>query len=198
MNSKAILGVSFAAVFAVSMILAQNAITPMAFADDDDDGDSNGSFLTIVESEVEIDDGEIEVEIETAGDVPLDGTSGAFGYALLTDGGSGALDNVMVLVTHLPLDDSSFEELPSGFHTHVLDLMAGTGACAGFDAEVDLVGSGANVAFDVDYDWEIDENEIEIEDIPSSDLGNPSSVIGVAAFTVTPSFGPLQLCVDVI
>ncbi len=62
----------------------------------------------------------------------------AFGYAALTDGGN----NLLVLVTHLPIDDSSYEHPESGFHTHVLDLKAPGEACPGADFEVDQTNSG--------------------------------------------------------
>lgn len=47
----------------------------------------------------------------------MDGESGAFGYGTLTDVGN----NLLVVVTHLPIDDSSYEKTLSDIHTHVLD-----------------------------------------------------------------------------
>ena len=182
MTKTVIFAVSFTAIFVVAMI-----ISPV-FA---------SGHLTINEAEVELDDDELEVEIETSANIPVDGLT-KFGYAILTDGGSGTLDNVLVVVTHLPIDDSGFEDPVSGFHTHVLDLKTGAGLCATFPLEVDLAGSGANAAFDPDYDFEVDGNEIEIEDVPTSDLGSPSTIASAVAFTVTalpigPS--PTNLCV---
>jgi hypothetical protein len=88
----------------------------------------------------------------------MDGKSGAFGYAALTDDGN----NLLVAVTHLPIDDSSYEKTPSGFHTHVLDLMKPTAACAGANFEVDLVNSGKNKAFDADYAWSVKKGKLTI------------------------------------
>ena len=48
----------------------------------------------------------VEVEINTNRTIPVDGKSGAFGYAILTDGNN----NALVLVTHLPIHDSSHED----------------------------------------------------------------------------------------
>jgi len=47
----------------------------------------------------------------------MGGKSGAFGYGALTDGGN----NLLVAVTHLPIDDSSYEKTLSDIHTHALD-----------------------------------------------------------------------------
>ena len=45
----------------------------------------------------------------------MDGESGAFGYAVL----SSETNNALVLVTHLPIDDSSHDDPVGGFHTRV-------------------------------------------------------------------------------
>jgi hypothetical protein len=138
----------------------------------------------------------VEIEIETAKPIPVDGGSGAFGYAALSAGGN----NVLVLVTHLPIDDSSYEKVPSGFHTHVLDLKAPTSACAGFDFEVDIESSKQNAAFDADYQWKVKGNEAEIEGVPATDLGD-AGVENIASFTLKPIVGangkPTNLCVKV-
>ena len=137
----------------------------------------------------------MDVKIHVGDRIPLDGSGGAFGYALLTDG----FNNVLVIVTHIGIDDSNFEGR-GGFHTHVLDLMAATASCGGFDAEVDLVGSAANSAFDPGYRFKVAGENAAIRDVPTSDLGD-AGVEAIASFTVTPMFsaGALtNLCVDVI
>lgn len=150
----------------------------------------------------------IRVTIETAAAIPTDGASGAFGYAVLTESGNGAelsLDNVLVLVTHVGLDDSDFEDPISGFHTHVLDLMAPSTACAGVnaDVEVDLVGSGGNAGFDLNTNWKVIGNVAKIGPAPIRFLNtNPFGAPGVeavASFTVTPVLDPdLHLCVFLV
>ncbi len=151
-----------------------------------------------VSIEVETEEGssELDVEIRTGGRIPLDGSGGAFGYAVLT----GGFNNVLVLVTHLGIDDSEFEDPVTGFHTHVLDLMSATSSCGGFDAEVDIPASMANAAFDPDYRFKVGGREAAIQNVPAADLAD-AGVETVASFTVTPMFtaGVLtNLCVDVV
>jgi hypothetical protein len=158
----------------------------------------------------------VRVTVETAAAIPTDGASGAFGYAVLTESGNGpdlSLGNALVLVTHLGLDDSGFEDPISGFHTHVLDLMPPTSVCSGASLEVDLVGSGDNRGFDLNTYWSVvkkiskngDRNVANIGRAPIRLLNsNPKlrapKVEAVAAFTVEPrTDGPdLHLCVFVI
>lgn len=155
--------------------------------------------LKSVETEVEADATKktLELEIKTRGNIPMDGKSGAFGYGALTDGGN----NVLVAVTHLPIDDSSYEEVPSGFHTHVLDLMKPTVACTGANFEVDLANSGKNKAFDADYAWEVKKNKLKVKNVPVTDLGD-AGVEVVVSFTLKPILDnnkkPTNLCVYVI
>ncbi|MDO9268690.1 MAG: hypothetical protein Q7T96_06215 [Methylobacter sp.] len=158
-------------------------------------------YLSLKEVEVEwegkADKKTLEVEIKTNQDIPVDGKSGAFGYAVLTDGGN----NVLVLTTHLPIDDSSHEATPSGFHAHVLDLKTPTEACPGANFEVDLENSGKNTAFDANYKWKIDDTKISVEKVPVSDLGD-AGVESVVSFTLKPIVDPnkkvTNLCVSVV
>lgn len=158
-------------------------------------------YLSLKEVEVEVegkaDKKMLEVEIKTDKDIPVDGKSGAFGYAVLTDGGN----NVLVLTTHLPIDDSSYEATPSGFHAHVLDLKKPTEACTGANFEVDLENSGKNTAFDANYKWKVDDNKISVEKVPVKDLGD-AGVESVVSFTLKPILDankkPTNLCVTVV
>jgi len=155
--------------------------------------------LKSVEIEVEADatTKTLELEIKTNGNIPMDGKSGAFGYGALTDGGN----NLLVAVTHLPIDDSSYEKIPSGFHTHVLDLMKTTASCTGAQFEVDLANSGKNKAFDADYSWSVKKNKITVKNVPVTDLGD-AGVETVVSFTLKPILdnnkNPTNLCVYVI
>lgn len=139
----------------------------------------------------------LEIELETQAAVPMDGKAGSFGFGALTDGGN----NVLVLTTHLPIDDSSHEQAPSGFHTHVLDLKAPSTECAGANFEVDLVNSAKNKAFDANYAWSIKANKIEMENIPAADLGD-AGVESLVSFTIKPILDgqqkPQHLCVSVV
>ena len=139
----------------------------------------------------------VSIQIETKHIVPLDGKSGAFGYAALSDGGN----NVLVLTTHLPIDDSSHEAADSGFHTHVLDLKAPTSACGGASFEVDFDNSKKNTGFDAGYRWSIRGANLEIRDVPVAELGD-AGIEGLASFTLKPILGadgkPTNLCVTVV
>jgi hypothetical protein len=139
----------------------------------------------------------LDFELRTDAPIPVDGKSGAFGYAALTDSGN----NIMVAVTHLPIDDSSHEDPVTGFHTHVLDLKAPTSACQGASFEVDLENSGKNSAFDADYKWKVDGNKVSVDNVPVSDLGD-AGVEAVVSFTLKPVLDankkPTNLCVTVV
>jgi len=158
------------------------------------------NYLKVKEADVEWENkgkGRVlDVEIETSGTVPMDGKAGAFGYGALTDG----TNNVVVLVTHLPIDDSSHENPKSGFHTHVLDLKQPTAACTGATLEVDLENSGKNTAFDANYGWSVKGSKIKIENIPVTDLGD-AGVENLVTFTIKPVLDaqqkPTNLCVTV-
>ena len=158
-------------------------------------------YLSITEVDVEVESKNsvktLDLEIKTKANIPVDGKSGAFGYGALSDGGN----NLLVLVSHLPIDDSSHENPKSGFHTHILDLKAPTDACKDANFEVDLVNSGKNTGFDADYKYKIEGNEASISDVPVSDLGD-AGVETVVSFTLKPILDaaqkPSNLCVYVV
>jgi hypothetical protein len=157
-------------------------------------------YLSIWSSSVKVvgkgDKKTLSMDIQTAKPIPVDGKSGAWGYAALTDN----TNNVLVVVTHLPIDDSSHEDPTSGFHTHVLDLKEPTAACAGANLEVDLVNSGKNAAFDADYQWKVNGSRISVENVPIKDLGD-AGVDSIVSFTLKPILDaqqkPTNLCVTV-
>ncbi|MEO9309516.1 MAG: hypothetical protein ABI337_04410 [Nitrososphaera sp.] len=91
MNTKTILGLSLAAVFAVSMMTIAPAVA-----------DPIPGYLVIKNSKVKIEDEQLEAKIMTKGKIPQDGSGGAFGYAILTSGH----DNVLAITTHLCASDS--------------------------------------------------------------------------------------------
>jgi hypothetical protein len=162
---------------------APNALSLKGARIQEDIGKGGKSFLTLT------------INADQA--VPMDGKSGAFGYAALSDKGNKAL----VWVTHLPIDDSSHEELPSGFHAHVLDLKAPGPECAGANFEVDVENSKKNSAFDAQYRWEIQGPTLMIRDVPTADLGD-GGIESIASFTLKPIIdsngAPTHLCVSVV
>lgn len=139
----------------------------------------------------------LALEIETASPIPINGKAGAFGYGALTDGPN----NVLVLSTHLPINDSKYEQAPSGFHTHVLNLKAPTPNCAGASFEVDLPSSTKNTGFDANYPWSIKGSKIKVEKIPTADLGD-AGVENIVSFTIKPILDiqqqPTHLCVTIV
>ena len=157
-------------------------------------------YLSISRTDVKVkgkgDTKTLAMEVQAQEPIPVDGRSGAFGYAALTDD----VNNLLVLVTHLPIDDSSYENPESGFHAHVLDLKAPTDACKGANFEVDLEGSGKNAAFDANYKWAVDNNRISVQNVPVKDLGN-AGVETIVSFTLKPVLDankkPTNLCVTV-
>ena len=154
--------------------------------------------LKSVETKVKVDATKkiLKLEINTKENIPMDGKSGAFGYGALTDGGN----NLLVAVTHLPIDDSSYEKTPSGFHTHVLDLMEPSEAYTGANFEVDLANSGENKAFDADYAWSVKKDKLTVKNVPVTDLGD-AGVEVIVSFTLKPILDenekPSNLCIHV-
>jgi len=185
MNTKTILAISIAAAFMVSTMGMAYAVGHLGIMDTD--------VETKVNSKGNPNE-RIKVHIEVGAGIPLDGTMG-FGYGIMTDKTPGAgeapftlePDNVHVLVTHLPIDDTAAVEDDSGLHTHVLDLKDATSACTAVSAdfEVDVMGSLANKGFDLDSDWEVDGNTAWIGFVPTK-LLNSGDVDVIVSFMVIP------------
>ena len=135
MTKTIFLGTTLAAVFVVFMIVP-------AFA---------GGHLAITEAEVDDD----EVEIETSADIPTDGSAGAFGFGAFTTDGK-----VVAVTTHGGVGpDSETQEDASdpAFHSHLVELMGSTDC----DSELAV----ASVSFEEIADFEVEDNEVEIDDI---------------------------------
>jgi len=179
MTKTVVLTISLIAVFAALIISI-----PLVHA---------AGHVVIVETELEVTDVNIlDVEIDVAADIPEDGSAGAFGYGIFTDG----FNNVLALTTHAGILDSPVQEdlTDPVFHPHVLDL-APTSAltCDGFDAVVDLVstiGSGNDVNPEI-TDFDVDGDTLDISDIFADSLlgdsGGPGNVgvETIATFTIT-------------
>ena len=110
-------------------------------------------------------------------------------------------NNVLVLTTHLPIDDSSHEHATSGFQTHVLDFKRPALHVPGANFDVDLEGSAKNSAFDANYVRSIKGNKVEVEKVPASNLGD-TGVESVVSFTTQPILdaqkNPTNPCITVI
>jgi len=184
MNSRAIWGTAFAAVFVLSMIMVP------AFAVGHVILDPLNTVTTVAGNS-------LKAKITVTVPISVTGTPTNFGYGIFT---GSPTNNVLAIATHLPLDDSSFENPVSGFHTHVLDLTTPDASCpAGSDAEIDLTNSPLNTGFDVKYPFKIVDKSVILQNANVKHL-NSGTVSSIAAFTitgVTDGGGNLHLCLDV-
>jgi len=119
MMRAAVLAMTSGAVLVSSLFLASTMLLGVEATGQDTEGVSK--FLSISSSSTEVKrwwDGDtivsyVDTQIKVRGDIPLDGMSGTFGYAWLTDD----LDNVLALVSHLPIDENSYQIPGPGLYT---------------------------------------------------------------------------------
>jgi hypothetical protein len=138
----------------------------------------------------------MDSKVKVRADIPLDGLSGTFGYAWLTDD----LNNVLALVSHLPIDESSYEIPGPGLYAYVLDMKAATADCAGYDLELDIQNSLANPAFDADYEWSVDDNRLRVSKVPTADLADTGveKIVAIKLASILSEEVLTNVCVDVI
>jgi len=179
-KTKTILAISFAAIFAISMVMAP------VYA---------GGHLIFEKSEVKIKEkkGTIDVKAKVTAKIPKD-ESGAFGWALL------GWAKVLVLVTHVPaFDDSIFDDKKGAFHTHVLSLLTAPTPSCPDEAEVDL----SETITDPGYKNKVGKDKFSIKKVPLADLGTPTgggpALAGIALSVVPDAGAPggFHLCVDI-
>jgi hypothetical protein len=202
MTKTVIYGTILAAVFVISMVVA----VPLADA---------AGHIFIKKTEVEVKNlTKLEVEIKVTAKIPKDGSASAFGYGIITD--SVGVNNVLALTTHKGVLDHPSQSGASDpkFHAHVLDLAPVTGAgsitnpCtpATSDVVVDFassIASGNNIG--APYKVKVDDKEIEVKKVPTTDLNDPG-VEAIVAFTITgvgtdpnaPAAGIPWLCLDIV
>ena len=167
-KTRTVLAVSFAAIFAISMVMAPvYAVGHLAI---------DSAKITIKQKK-----GEIDLKIKVGAKIPKDST-GLFGWALL------GWEKTLVVVTHVPsFDDSSFEK-KGGFHTHVLSL-TGSAVCDS-TLEIDL----SKEITDVDYKNKVGKKDIKVKKVPLADLGAKTSDPKVTGFFITAEDG--SLCIN--
>ena len=140
MGKTILLGTTLAVLFAVFMIVP-------AFA---------GGHLAIVEAEVDDD----EVKIKVVADIPTDGSLGAFGYGAFTTDGK-----VVAVTTHRGIGpDSETQEDAADpiFHSHLVVLTDSGDECPdNTDKQFEIVSA----SFEEIADFEVEDNEVEIDDI---------------------------------
>jgi len=161
MTRTKLMGASLAAVFTVSMIILPIAVAEL-------------SFLDIVDAEIEVDDDEFEMEIEMAADF-LDGAPDTpYGVAALTSD----FQDMPAVTTHGGIGPDS-ETQQGGTseveHIHIVDGTMATDCDSGLAV--------ADASFEDPGDLEVDDNEIEVEDIPRSLVGDLTGT--VASFTLS-------------
>jgi len=156
MTKTVLLGVTFAAIFVASMI--------MAFA---------GGHLIFDEVEVE----KKSLEIEVSADIPQDGSAGPFGYAAF---GTKA---ILAITTHGGVGPDSESQTNADdpvFHTHALTAK-NVAVCESASNPDGLAVDSAS--FEEVGDLEVDDEEIEVEDISRSKIGKLTGA--VISFTLS-------------
>ena len=162
--------------------------TPSAFAS------TAENFLTVEGADVSVNDDKDELTARLTAEgvqIPTDGTEGAFGYGILTDG-----DTILVAHTHsgiLDSEDQRFAEDPI-WHTHLVKL-----------GDVKQCGDNQGI---VDITWQspgtvrIDNETVRISGIPTDKFQGWDSITGeplwmtlgkgvseVVSFKLKPVFG---------
>src|SRR5918995_5679718 len=156
MNDKITLGLLVVAGFIGTVVAAPVLATTVE------------SFLVIERARVTVDDEELRARLTTEGDIPTDGSEGAFGYGILTEDG----DAILVATTHAGVLDSEEQNyiLDPTWHNHFVRL-----------GDVEQCGEDQGV---VDITWqspgqvEINDNGARISDVPTDEFQGWHSITG--------------------
>lgn len=202
MNSKTILGVSVAAVFAVSLLTTSAFAGGLGFLDVDD--------FSVKSSDTKLK----KAVIETFGKIPKKGEGGPFGYGVVTDNHP---SSIIVATTHPGVLDS---ELQYGkinsprWHNHYVQLATGAGPCTEAGVNPDGIYV-ANISYESPGKVLVHRDKISIWNVPaggvqdfrlglapnvatSLDVGIPQNA--VVSFTLSLEgsgpYGPEFVCVD--
>ena len=166
-KTRTVLAISFAAIFAISMVMAPvYAVGHLAIED--------------AKMTKHVKKGTIDLKIKVTAKIPKDESS-SFGWALL------GWEKFLVVVTHVPdFDDSVFDKKKGAFHTHVLDL-GSSDKCV---SKLQVLGGT-----DPGYKNKVGKDKIKVKKVSLSDLG-PRTVgpIQVAGFAITIEGG--DICVN--
>ncbi len=127
------------------------------------------SFLIIERAVVSADDEELDATLITEGEIPTDGSEGAFGYGILTEDG----DAILVSTTHAGVLDSEEQEyiLDPTWHNHLVRL----------GNDIEQCGTDPGV---VDITWQspgevrIDDRIARINDVPTDEFEGWHSITG--------------------
>jgi len=169
-KTRTILAISFAAVFAISMVMAPVYAGGHLAID--------SAKMTIKQKKGEIKD----LKIKVGAKIPKD-ESGLFGWALL------GWEKTLVVVTHVPaFDDSDFDDKKGAFHSHVLGLTS-EASCASnlkIDPDVDITDPG--------YKTKVGKKDIKVKKVPLADLGDKVGDAVLTGFFITSENG--NLCIN--
>jgi hypothetical protein len=156
MNDKITLGLLVVAGFVGTIITAPVLATTIE------------SFLIIESARVNVDDDELSARLTTDGEIPTDGSEGAFGYGILTNDG----DAILVSTTHAGVLDSEEQNyiLDPTWHNHFVRL-----------GDVEQCKENPGV---VDISWQspgevgINDNIARISDVPTDEFEGWHSITG--------------------
>jgi hypothetical protein len=155
MNDKMMLGLVVVAGF-IGTIVAAPALAH-----------SLEDFLIIKRAEVTTND-ELDATLITQGEIPTDGSEGAFGYGILTNDG----DAILVSTTHAGVLDSEEQNyiLDPTWHNHLVRLGA-VEQCKESPGIVDITWQSPG-------EVEINDNNAEITDVPTDEFEGWHSITG--------------------
>ena len=158
MNDKITLGLLVVAGFIGTVVAAPVLATTVE------------SFLVIERARVTVDDEELRARLTTEGDIPTDGSEGAFGYGILTEDG----DAILVATTHAGVLDSEEQNyiLDPTWHNHFVRL-GEVAECAGEEDQgiVDITWQSPGEVL-------IDHEIAMISDVPTDEFEGWHSITG--------------------
>src|SRR5918994_3383101 len=157
MNDKITLGLLVVAGFIGTVVAAPVLATTVE------------SFLVIERARVTVDDEELRARLTTEGDIPTDGSEGAFGYGILTDDG----DAILVSTTHAGVLDSEEQIyiLDPTWHNHFVRLGDDVAECGEDQGVVDITWQSPGQV-------EINDNRARISDVPTDEFQGWHSITG--------------------
>ena len=175
--TKTTLIASLGAIFAVSGAILLLGGGGMAIAQSVDD------FLNIISATVIADSSELEkVRIFTGGEIPTDGSGGAFGYGIISDAG---LEAIAVTTTHKGVLDSvaQVDANDGSFHNHYVALhqLDEDAKCPGLEVR--------DITFQEPGDVEIRNTRAIVEDVPYYFAGTHSLTGDNISFNADPNVG---------
>ena len=127
------------------------------------------NFLIIERARVTVDDDELSARLTTEGEIPTDGSEGAFGYGILTEDG----DAILVATTHAGVLDSEEQNyiLDPAWHNHFVTLDEGVAECGENPGVVDITWQSPG-------EVRINDNRARISDVPTDEFEGWHSITG--------------------